>query len=75
MARIEGFIDHFEKGIAFVAMLDRTMTEIPLHDLPLNVHQGDFIIKANDQHQFIINRKITELHHRAICRLNDYYFG
>ncbi len=75
MVRVEGFIDHFENDLAFLSKLDYTFSIVSRRDLPLNARKGDFIVKANDKYPFAINRKITELSHREICRLNDHYFG
>lgn len=75
MARTEGFIDHFEKDVAFVSMLDLTITTISRNDLPLNAHKGDFIVRTSDKYPFVINRKITAQRHLDICRMSDHYYG
>ena len=74
MTRLEGFVDHFEKEGAVIAMADRSSACVSANALPTNVHQGDFIVEDNEQHRLIVDSAITELHRREIRRMSEYFF-
>lgn len=75
MARIQGFIDHFENDVAAICKSGHTIALVSRRSLPMYAHVGDYIIEVNDKQQFIIDQKITELRRREICRMNDNFFG
>jgi hypothetical protein len=75
MVSIQGFIDHFENDVAAIFKSDRTIALVPRRSLPMYAHPGDYIVEVNDKRQFIIDRKITELRRREICRMSDNFFG
>jgi hypothetical protein len=74
MARLEGFVDHFEEDMAVIAKVDNTTTQVSRKALPSNVREGDFIVEIKGRIRFKVDRKITELHHREIRRLSETFF-
>ncbi len=74
MTRLEGFIEHFEKEGAVIAMSDRSSACISAKALPTNVHEGDFIVEDSEQQRLTVDRTITELHRREIRRMSEYFF-
>jgi hypothetical protein len=74
MARLEGFIDHFEKDVAVISKSDRTTANVSRQALPLDAREGDFIVEVNDKHQFAVDQKTTELRRREIRRMSECYF-
>lgn len=74
MARLEGFIERFEKDQVLIAKADGSVDSIEIGRLPPSAREGDFIFQACETGAFQINYEITEARRREIRRLADHFF-
>lgn len=69
-----GFVIRFEGDHAVIRRNDYSTVMIPRSLLPVNLREGDFVVKTLQTHEYKVDYTLTERRHLEIRRMTDCFF-